>query len=330
MKNKDERGFVKHLTLIVLGVCLVFIVFIVFAQYVGPNANNFSSLGSYSGGDSATGSGTSGTNPLLQFMGGTSDSGSYSSGGDLSNVPAAQRSPYAGEVQLGSGSAEGSIQPGEEYVTLRNSGDASVDITGWTLTNGKGTRPIQTSENNYVYPAADSAKIGQGTQFLDPSGNYSLGDIVLKPSDSAIVTTGSPFSQFPLPINVAFRENICEGYLRYPFQPPVEELCPNPVNDPLIKTVTSECYDYLDSLSSCEDPQKYDEANFDAQTSQCRSFIAARMSYPACVSMNQGTSGFSLGQWRVYLGKQSEMWASENETITVYDRNGLIVDQISY
>jgi hypothetical protein len=232
---------------------------------------------------------------------------------------------------LSAGNGPYSIQPFEEYVSLRNSGGGSINITGWTLTNSKGTRPIETSQNSYVYPVADSATIGQGTEFLDPSGNFQVGSIVLRSGDSATVTTGRPFSQFPFSISTSFRENICEGYLKnYPFQPSLNYACPFPSDDPAIGTVTDECYDYMRSLGRCEDPQKTDKDNFDLRTYQCRSFMTARLNYPGCVMNHRNDPNFSLKEWRIFLGKDRQLWADRRETITLYDAKGLIVDQISY
>lgn len=338
MKNSStaaavSAGFVKHLTLFVLAGCVLFIVLIFLVKYIGPQAGTVANLGTPSGGTSATGIGTAGTNPLLKFLDDTPtiDGGASFGNDGLANVPASARSPYAGTISLSSGSASFAVQTGDEYVTLRNSGARSVTVTGWTLTNGKGTRPIQTSQNSYVYPVADSATIGQGTEFLDPTGRFSVGSIVLRPGDSALVTTGLPGASFPFSINTSFRENICQGYLKnYPFTPSLSLMCPLPVNDPLIRTVTDECYDYLSSLNRCQDPEKYDKKRFDAQTSQCKNFMTQRLNYSACVANNKGVSGFSLNQWRIFLNKPKELWASQRETITLYDSRGLIVDQISY
>ncbi|HVT75281.1 MAG TPA: hypothetical protein VHD69_02630 [Candidatus Paceibacterota bacterium] len=324
-----QGGFIMKIVLITVMICIIFILLASAAQYVPKNigGGTISSPGGY-------GNSTDGNNPLLGFLdGGTGSyggSGGTISGGN-SDILSGQRSAYVGKVSLGIGNASYSIQPFEEYVTLRNYGGSSVDITGWTLTNSKGTRPIQTSQNNYIYPVADSATIGKGTQFLDPSGRFAIGDIVLAPGDSAIVTTGQAFSQFPYSISTSFRENICEGYLKnYPFEPPLQQSCPYPTNDPNIRSVTDECYDYMQSLNRCEDPFKYDKANYDEQTSQCKAFMDARLSYPACVANHRSDAGFSLDNWRIFLGKGREMWASQRETITLYDARGLIVDHISY
>lgn len=339
IKNMNE-GFVKALTLIVVGICVLFIVFAGVSRYVGPQAGTLLNLTKGvvpTSGTSATGANglaNTGTNPLLKFLDEPSQSlgGSYdSSVGASNNISDGSRSPYAGQIYLGGGNSSYSIQPFEEYVTLQNNGSRAVNVTGWTLTNSKGTRPIQTSSNSYIYPAAESATIGQGTTFLNPSGVFQIGPIILLPGDNAIVTTGQPFSQFPFSIYTSFKENICEGYLKdYPFEPQLSYACPYPTNDKDIRTVTSECYTYMQSLSACEDPQKYDKKNFDQQTSQCKDFMTARLSYPRCVALHGDDSNFTTHQWRIFLGKQREMWASQRETITLYDASGLIVDQISY
>ncbi|HEU0080406.1 MAG TPA: hypothetical protein VFQ72_00055 [Candidatus Paceibacterota bacterium] len=327
-----QGGFILKLMLVVVGVCVAFVV-------LSTLARNFTGIPTISNGayaPSASSGAGNGNNQLLKFLDNAPGAsygsyGSYGSSGGASDIPAAYRSPYAGTVSLGAGNAGYSIQPFEEYVTLRNSGDAPVTVTGWTLTNGKGTRPIQTSQNDYLYPVADSATIGQGTELLDPSGNFTVGPIVLKPGDTAIVTTGRPFTQFPFSITTSFRENICEGYLKYyPFQPVLNQSCPVPTDDPAIRTVTDECYDYMSSLNRCQDPKRYDKANYDMQTAQCRAFMDARLSYPACVANTRYQAGFSLKQWRIFLGKGAELWADRRETITLYDSKGLIVDQISY
>jgi hypothetical protein len=334
MKTIGKReGFIKALTLIVVGGCFVLILFAVLAQYVGPQLKNISNPEGASSG--STGSDYfNAPNPLLPSVEtpiyGSSGNNYYTDGGTNSAAPVKGHSPYAGKVTLNSGNASYSAQPFEEYVSIQNNG-GPVNITGWTLTNGKGTRPIQNTQNNYFYPTADSATIGQGTEFLDPSGRFQLSPIILAAGDTVIVTTGGPFASYPFSITTSFRENICLGYLEnYPFTPSVNQYCPYPAQDPDIRSVTDECYDYLQSINRCTNPEKQDKKRFDNLTTQCRNFITARFNYPSCVARNQGNPGFSSNQYRVFLGKKAELWASRRETITLYDTNNLIVDQISY
>lgn len=333
MKKQTNSGFIKILILIVVGGCAVFILLAVLAQYVGPELANIADPSRVS--NNSSGSSLydfNAPNPLLPSVdtpiyGGSNSYYSDDMGGSITGP----RSPYAGKISLGSGNASYSIQPYEEYVTLQNQSNASITVTGWTLTNGKNTRPLQNTQNNYFYSASDSATIGTGTEFLDPNGTFQTGPIKLAPGDSAIVTTGGPFSQYPFSIYTSFRENICEGYLEnYPFMPQMSQSCPYATNDPDIRTVTDQCYDYVQTISRCENPEKNDKKNFDLQTTQCRNFMSVRFNYPSCVARNRYTQGFAMNQWRIFLGKGRQLWADRRETITLYDNNNLIVDQISY
>jgi len=317
------RGFIKHATLLVVLLGFLVIFFFKFAQFFKPSAfvDKASNAGSYSDG---------GTNPLLDFQG-VNDSYTNAYNNSSTDISSANRSPYAGRVYLSSGNASYAYQSYEEYVTIRNSG-APVTVTGWVLANSKGARPIENSGNNYLYPVNDSAVIGQGTEYLSPEGVYTNSPIVLKTGDSAYVITGGPFIQFRMPITTSFRENICLGYIDddYPWSPQVRRDCPTPSQDPSITSVTQECYDYVKNLNRCEDPERGDKNNFDLQRTPCKDFIRERFTYQGCVAKNSNKPGFTTNQWRIFLGKKSQLWRDENEIITLYDAQGRIVDQVKY
>ncbi|HEY9481085.1 MAG TPA: hypothetical protein VIR98_02540 [Candidatus Paceibacterota bacterium] len=322
--KRESRGFIKHVTGFTIVVCILFIVVAAAAKYVpaGITGSN-GGQGGISYVDQTPDYGAR-SNPLLGFL---DTIGTGYRGGEGASYTSAS----SGSIVLDQGNASYSSQPFEEHVVIENRGNTSVDITGWTLMNGKGSRPIQNSQNDYFYPTADSAMIGQGTQFLDPSGKFIVGDIVLKPGDRAIVVTGGPFANFPYSINTSFRENICVGYLKnYPFDPPLDRTCPYIDSDPDIRLMTDECYDYMRSLPNCTDPSVSDKRRYDEQTSVCRNYMATRLNYPSCVARNQNSADFSKNQWRVFLGKKLELWASSHESITLYDRTGNVVDRVSY
>ena len=333
MNRREEQGIIKPLILVTVGICIVFIVFAALAKQLTPQGG-FNS-GIFYNPNQGTGPIEIYTNPILDFGSGSDLYESYEpdrTGG--SAAPSAGGSSYSGSVRLSIGNTY-SIQPSEEYLMLTNNSSASVDITGWKLANSKGTRPIENQINSYVYPSGESATIGQGTQFLDPSGKYVTGNIVLKPGDTAYITTGRSPSNFPLPITTSFRENICLGYLdTYPFTPYVNNKCPLATEDPAIQTVTDECYDYIRGLNRCVDPTKlsgtYEKDRYELLTSQCKAFMRTRLNYPSCVANYRNSPNFSTNIWRVYLGRSMEMWASTRETITLYDKAGKVVSRITY
>ncbi|MFA6159431.1 MAG: hypothetical protein WC763_07435 [Candidatus Paceibacterota bacterium] len=316
---QNNRGIIKVLLFIIIVAAFLLVFFSKFAQYFKP-----SGIIDKADTTSYTGLWTQ-TNPLVDFIDKQADPTvtTSSPGGGT-------KSPYAGRVTFSGGSTY-SYQPYEEYVTIRNAG-APVSITGWVITNAKGERPIETSANNYVYPVNDSATIGQGTEYLSPEGAYDRGPIVLKTGDTAIVTTGGPFIQFRMPIPTSFRENICLGYLDkdYPWSPSVSRPCPIASKDPDIDTMTDECYDYVRTISRCEDPERYDKERFDLQRTPCKDFMRERFTYQGCVTKNRASDNFSLKQWRVFLGKSRELYSNRHDTITLYDAEGRIVGQFSY
>ncbi|HEY0908309.1 MAG TPA: hypothetical protein VGE35_03090 [Candidatus Paceibacterota bacterium] len=327
-KNTEQGGFVIKLMIIVVGACVMFLVLAVLANGTLGSINLSAPIGDLTERNPNTDYYDGRINPLLDFGDGTGfidDSTRSTPNTDGKGVSA-----YSNAISFSAGNTSTS-QPHEEYLVLRNSGKTPIDITGWAIMNGKGSRPIQNSGNSYFYPSADVAVIGQGTEFLDPSGRSNIGNIVLKPGDTAYITTGGPFAQFPFPIATSFRENICQGYLEdYPFFPRLQQSCPSIAADPQIRTVTDECYDYITSLARCPNPQRTERKVYDQQPSHCKAFIEARVGYKACVAQNGNVSGFSLKQWRVFLGQKREMWANSRETITLYDSKGTVVDQISY
>lgn len=329
MKKDTQKGFALKLMVIVVGVCIIFIVLSGLASRIGVGTGRLSPnvLTNYNPSSDIE----SKTNPLLDFGNDTGFSGSNdTSVRSVPNTDGIAKSPYYGKVTMSIGNTY-TIQPADEYVILNNNTSSAVNITGWALVNSKGSRPVQNSGNSYFYPSPDTAVIGQGTEFLNPNGGFNVGPIMLKGSDTAYVVTGPNFAQFPFSIWTSFRENKCLGYLEnYPFTPRVNLSCPALVNDPLVKNLTDECYDYVASLGRCANPEKNDKKVYDKQPSHCKNFISARVGYAQCVAQNSNISGFSMNQWRIFLGQPREMWALQRETITLYDAKGMIVSQISY
>ena len=119
-------------------------------------------------------------------------------------------SVFERDVRLSSGNSKSETDPAEEYVTITNRGDSSVNISGWFLTNAKGSKPYSLN-GRIVYTPSDQATIPQGALFLTSNGSNILSSIILAPDEKAVLTTGSIGPRSNIPI-VSFRVNRCSGY----------------------------------------------------------------------------------------------------------------------
>jgi hypothetical protein len=63
---------------------------------------------------------------------------------------------------------------------------------------------------------------------------------------------------------------------------------------------------------------------------ECHSFIKEKVNYNGCVASHKNDSGFFKSEWRVYLGKNDELWKNKREMIILYDQQGKVIDQLSY
>ena len=251
-------------------------------------------------------------------------------------------SPYAQDISLGAGNASYAYQPYEEYITINNRGRESVDITNWQLRNSKDKRAYDFSGNLQYFPA-DTAIIGQAAFFVSPSGLNKFQNIVLKPSETAMVTTGLVGSQLPYRI-VSFKENICSGFLedlpKYTFTPSLTRNCPRPENEPGVSALDTECRRFIERMSSCRTPKfntRDSEGNICSNcvdgkplASSCVAFIKSHFNYSSCIANHANDSNFSGRTWRIFLGRGWEMWAKDYETIKLFDQFGRLVDERSY
>ena len=261
-----------------------------------------------------------------------------SSGGNVTST----NSSYARDISLGTGNAAYVYQPYEEYITIDNRGRESIDITNWQLKNGKDKRAYDFGGSLKYFPA-DTATIGQAAIFVSPSGLNKFQNVVLKPSETAIITTGSIGSQLPYKI-VSFKENICSGFLgdlpEYRFTPTLTRDCPRPENESGVSGLDIECRRFIERMSSCYTPKfntRDSEGNICSNcvdgkplSSSCVTFIKNHFNYSSCIANHANDSNFSGRTWRIFLGKGWEMWAKDYETIELFDQLGRLVDSRSY
>lgn len=263
------------------------------------------------------------------------EDGSQAGGsGQVANV-------YSREIRLGLGNASYSNDPMSEYITIDNTSQRNINITGWRLENGKGARTYTLGGQRLQY-ASDTAIIPQGTKMISPRGPSAMENIILKPGDSAIITSGGPGNISPYTI-VSFKENACTGYLKknYTFPGNLERSCPAPANEVGVSGLDSQCRDYIRGMQYCRTPdfggrdanQEVCKDCVDGRaglSSSCISFIKERFNYAGCIANHSSDINFEGRVWHIYLHRPWEMWASSYETIYLYDAQGKLITNYSY
>ncbi len=251
-------------------------------------------------------------------------------------------SSYAENISLSIGNANFVYQPYEEYISIYNRGREPVNITDWQLKNGKDQRAYDWGGTLRYFPS-DTAAIGQAASFISPNNFNKFQDIVLKPNETAIITTGSIGSQLPYKI-VSFKENICSGYLEdlseYEFTPPLTRNCPRPADELGVGALDTECRRFVERMGSCRTPEfntRDNEGNVcrncvDGRllSGSCVAFIKNHFNYGSCIANHVNDRDFSSQTWRVFLGKSWEMWADKYEIISLFDQFGRLVIKKSY
>lgn len=225
-------------------------------------------------------------------------------------------SPMRGHVTF-SGAFGGptAYDPQLEYVTLSANfaNTAPVDIAGWSLQSVVTGKRAALPQGVYVF-----AQGAVGTQK----------NISLAPGGQAIITSGAS------PVGVSFQENTCVGYLdqfqtfvpSLPFDCPApsQELPPTAEN---IRDYGESCIDFVRDLSQC----RYYTETFPGDISpSCRLFVREALTYNGCVARNRWRPSFYTGDWRIFIGAQTELWQNGHDVIRLLDERGQTVDVFSY
>ncbi len=276
---------------------------------------------------------------------GQDTSSSIQSGGQNTtgaNLYTNPNSSYAKHISLSKGNASYADQSYEEYVTIHNNGSAPIDITGWQLANAKGQRSYDYGGMLRRFPS-DSISIPKASLYINPFGFSPVQDVIIQRGETAVITTGSVGASTPYKIT-SFKENICTGYLEempeYSFTPQLSRDCPIPDEEPGLENYGKECKDFVNNLSSCQTPdfQEKDKqgevchncVNGVRLSSSCVAFIKERFNYAGCIAHHSSDPDFYGRAWRVFIGRGWQMWAEDDETISLFDRLGNLVDSISY
>ncbi|MEK7461813.1 MAG: lamin tail domain-containing protein [Patescibacteria group bacterium] len=271
----------------------------------------------------------------------TSDSATGNTSSKTENL-AVNNSSYAKSISLNTGNARSAYQPYEEYISIYNKSREPISITNWQLKNSKSKRAYDFGGTLRYFPS-DIAIIGQAALFISPNSLNTLQNIVLKPGETAVITTGSVGSQSPYKI-VSFKENICSGYLEdlpeYTFTPSLTRNCPRPANESGVNNLDTECRKFIERLASCYTP-KFNTLDKDGGicsncvddkplSSSCVAFIKNRFNYGSCIAYHVGDKDFADRTWRIFLGKGWEMWANKYETVSLLDQFGRLVVEKTY
>ncbi|MAF59684.1 MAG: hypothetical protein QF858_03880 [Candidatus Pacebacteria bacterium] len=259
--------------------------------------------------------------------GATPDGGSFDttssediSSGDSSVTSDTQissgNSPFKGRVEIVHSSfAAKETDANKEYIRLRVSRSASeaISLSGWTLKS-------IVSSARYEIPKATRVS-SSGLTAVDTK-------VLVEPGGEVVVVTGRS------PNGVSFLVNKCSGYWEQfqDFTPSISRQCPSPEEEFLVTGQSfigfgNDCVDFIERMPRCKIHTGELPVEFPLS---CRSFITSEINYPKCVERHVNDSDFYKNEWRVYLNRSQEVWREKRELITLYDRNGLIVDTFSY
>jgi hypothetical protein len=176
--------------------------------------------------------------------------------------------------------------------------------------------------------SGSSFKIDGGVQLPRSGIVSSEGPILLNPGDKAYIATGRS------PIGVSFRTNVCTGYFEQfqDFSPSLKKECPYPedeleVTTEVIRTFGNQCLDFIDRMPRCI--MQVGTLPY-GSSSECTEFINTEINYTGCIENHRDDTNFYKNEWRVFLGRDREIWREKRETIILLDSDGKTVDTYTY
>jgi hypothetical protein len=216
-------------------------------------------------------------------------------------------------VSISNYSSAKQTDPDKEYIKIKVSRNAKekISISNWRLESA-------------TTGAGDT--LGKGA-YLPYSGRVNTEqDIFLSAGDEVIVTTGRS------PVGVSFKINKCTGYFSQfqDFVPTLRKQCPEPIDDlPNFGpgTTFDQCYDFVERLRKCK---VYLQSPPGGVGGACQEYITTKINYNTCVDKHKDDSDFPKGEWRVYLGRDQELWKRKREVIKLLDQNGDVIDSVTY
>lgn len=218
-------------------------------------------------------------------------------------------STYKNNVELNASWGAKETNPQKEYVeiTASSKNEKPIVISNWRLKGKQGL----------------DIKLGTGTYLIFAGQVGAQNAISLNPGEKAIIVTGKS------PLGTSFKLNKCTGYFEQfqDFVPSIPRECVYPKDEDLPNSLNDFCLDYIDNLPRCEVHNK----SFPVEMqNNCIDYITSNVTYNSCVTKHKADSNFYNPEWRIYLGRTDELWKEKRETVTLYDENNKIIDQVSY
>ena len=222
-------------------------------------------------------------------------------------------SPYFGRVDITNISYTGDFRrPHYEKISIQNSSSESpVNVSGWK---------VATKRFNFSFEVPRAAAL------LNPRSANNSDPIVLSRGHAVEVFVGKVS-----PVGANFQENSCVSYLENSFEgyDAVSGYgsCAG-LDSSSYNRFSLECRSFIRGLNGCRSPNLlyYQFINEPA----CRDFIFENFNYQSCVNRSRSKNDFYSGRWKVYLGRSEEVLDDLNDTVYLYDAQGLLVDSYSY
>jgi len=143
--------------------------------------------------------------------------------------------------------------------------------------------------------------------------------------EAVILTTGDS------PIGTSFKVNSCSGYLEQfqDYAPSLRSECPLAIEeiDSSGLGEDMDCVEFAKTIPRCTAFIETFPKNI---SGECRAFITKTLTYNGCVMKHKNDSNFYKDEWRLFLEKSTEMWKNRSEIIKLIDRNGDVVDAVTY
>jgi len=233
--------------------------------------------------------------------------------GELQRIQNSADSKYKGLVEISRHSGAKQTNVDKEIIELKVSRNATekIPITNWRLQSGVSGAGDSIDKGSYLpYSAQVNSKVF----------------IFVEAGDKIIISTGRS------PIGTSFRQNKCTGYFEQfqDFNPSIRKICPKPIDDLPnvgVGNTAERCIDFVERLPKCE--LYLGEVPLNVGGS-CQNYITSKINYNNCVDNHKDDSDFYLGEWRVFLGRNDELWRSQKEIIKLIDHEGKVVDAITY